>query len=143
MVRLQSERGYYYEYDPSISLIDEDAWGKYYQGICTNASVSREVRIYEINIKHRLPEHLLQHLWALSHFCYPHPNIIPIIDFVVNYDELHASDCRLFFIEEYVSGISLSNFLNGQTNASKDKAINTPVRDKSCQNSISCLVSSI
>ena len=124
MVRLQSENGKYYEYDPSNSLIDEDAWMKIYRGVCRNASESREVRIYELKANSHLPEYMLRRLRVESHLCYPHPNIIPIIDFVVNYDELHASDCRLFFIEEYVSGISLSNFLNGQTNASKDKAIN-------------------
>lgn len=124
MVKLESENRKYYEYDPVVSLIDEDAWEKYYRGICPNASVSREVRIYDINTKHRLPEHLLQNQRVLAHFCYSHPNIIPITDFVVNYDELQASDCRLFFIEEYLSGIPLSYFLYGQTNASKDKAIN-------------------
>lgn len=124
MVKLESENRKYYEYDPVVSLFDEDAWEKYYRGICPNASVSREVRIYDINTKYRLPEHLLQNQRVLAHFCYSHPNIIPITDFVVNYDELQASDCRLFFIEEYLSGIPLSYFLYGQTNASKDKAIN-------------------
>ncbi len=124
MVRFQSKRGNSYEYDPATSLINEDGWGKYYRGICSNASVSRDVRIYEINTKHRLPEPTLQHLNALSNFIYSHPNIIPIIDFVVASDEIQASDCQLFLIEEYVSGISLSNFLNGKIHASKDDAIN-------------------
>lgn len=122
MVRLQSENGKYYEYDPSNSLIDEDAWGKFYRGVCRNALESREVRIYELNVYFHLPEYMLRRLRVESHLCYSHPNIIPVIDFVVNIDEHQANDCQLFFIEEYISGIYLSNFLDGKIKDSNDKA---------------------
>ena len=124
MVRLQSENGKDYEYDPSNSLIDEDAWGKFYRGVCRNALESREVRIYELNVYFHLPEYMLRRLRVESHLCYSHPNIIPVIDFVVNIDEHQANDCQLFFIEEYISGIYLSNFLDGKINVSKYIVIN-------------------
>ena len=120
MVQLRSEHGSYYEYDPSISLIDEDAWGKYYRGVCRNASESREVRIYELNANFHLPEYTLRRLRVESHICYSHPNIIPVIDFIVSFDEHQANDCRLFFVEEYFSGISLSNLLDEQIKDSKE-----------------------
>lgn len=121
MVRLQSQRGNYYEFDPRISLIEEDAFGKYYRGVFRNASGSKEVRIYEVIANSYLPEYMLRRLRRESQICYSHPNIIPVIDFVVNFDEHQANDCRLFFIEEYISGISLSNLLDGQINASEEK----------------------
>lgn len=116
------EKDVYYEFSPNTTPLYEDAWGKSFRGICHNASVSKEVRIYEININHRLSEHTLRRIITMSHFNYSHSNVIPIIDFVVDFDEIHADNCRLYFIEEYVSGISLSNFLDGKIDASEDNA---------------------
>jgi len=122
MVRLQSENGKYYEYDPSNSLIDEDAWGKFYRGVCCNASEAREVRIYELNPSFHLPEYMVRRLKVESHLCYSHPNIIPVIDFY-NSNMNEEGDCYLFIGESF-KGISLHEIIYGQFNYKDDEYIN-------------------
>lgn len=136
MVRLQSQSGNNYEFDPATSLIGEDVWGKIYQGVCCNASESRDVRIYELETNSHLPEYLLRRLRVESHFCYSHPNIIPFIDFIANIDDIDfifnidgllEEDYRLYFIEDNCFGFTLSNFLRGQIctlNGNESKSIN-------------------
>ena len=125
---LHSGNGNCYEFDPNISLVREDVWGKHYRGKCNTTSANKNVLIYELNTKHHCSDYFLRRLNVESHFCIKHPNIIPVIDFVAVRDDWRSHEYKLYFIEEEIFGVTLSNFLQGRLCDSERNEMN-PIGD--------------
>lgn len=56
MIRLQSDKNVYYEYDPSSLPFREDAWGKCYLGKCYSKKNSQFISLVSVCV---VPEYNL------------------------------------------------------------------------------------
>lgn len=110
IIRLQSERGVYYEYAPSDSPLWEDAWGKHFLGKCYSKNDSvfiKEVTVCAIygSVARGFAYGMWQFLKDIN-FDYSQTALIPIID-GVGYESY-------YLIEDYFGGVSLYDLMHGQ-----------------------------
>lgn len=104
IVRLQSERDVYYEYNPNKPPLWEDAWGKYYLGRCYSKYDSRflkEVTLCDSYARYYIPS-MWRHIEE-EHLDFKNTAFISIVDYISGY-----------FIEDYYNGVSLYDLIHGQ-----------------------------
>ena len=129
MVRLQSVRNQnvFYEYDPASSLVDIDAYGKCYRGVCQHG---KHVFIHEIIVGDNCPDHFMWHALHAPLPRYDESKIISIIDLILvdkNVDsesslmpyDSNRTMSHLYLIEKDFVGVSLADVIQ-QNTSNKD-----------------------
>ena len=112
MIKLESERGVYYEYDPSIPPVREDAWGEYHIGNCylkKGSIFQKKVSVCIISHSKSYYVHpILKLLKNIPPIDFTQTPFIPIIDNIS-----FGNECYL--IEDFHNSVSLYELMQGQT----------------------------
>ena len=119
MVRLQSKENLFYEYDPKTSLVDINAYGKCYRGVCQHG---KHVLIHEIIADDDIPKHPMYHALYAPLPRFDESKIISIIDKILVYKDEEPNSrllpydtnrgmSRLYLIEEDFVGVSLADLI--------------------------------
>jgi len=108
IIRLQSERDVYYEYTPTVSLLREDAWGKYYLGSCYSKNNGCFLKKVTVCITSR--PYYVASMWGHikeGSIDFNKTAFIPITDYI-SYGVGHN-----YLIEDYCDGVSLYDLMHG------------------------------
>lgn len=115
MVRLKSDSGNYYEFDPNNALGRGGYWSCYI-GIRISGIIPVQVKIYSILPELDISECFLGWLKNIPKFILNHPNIISPIDYVEEFEPPSSIKKRLYVIENVHNSVSLSDLLQDQSN---------------------------
>lgn len=115
MVRLKSDCGNYYEFDPNSPMGIAGGYWSCYIGNRISGMVSVQVKIYSILTGSVISERFIMWLKNIPESIFNHFNIISPIDYV---EELEVSSTitnkHLYVIENVYNSVSLSDLMQGQ-----------------------------
>lgn len=130
MVRLQSERGYYYEYDPCAPPFRDAFWLRY-AGQCVSGTMPIQVYIYA-TIPEVSAERIIKWIKIIPMNLLNHPNIVLPIDYIEETGNASFANIklnkRLYIIVKSLNCVSLTELVQGKTQCDNGKSIEFAVQ---------------